>query len=603
MRKTSLSALSCLAATLLLQSACQSPLDQSSEAELLKQTVDRAIERELEGLPPVEERQQTIQEPSEVESALELRRDELDELGPMRDPTELQYEVGRLGPDLTGAEQEVSNLTLQRAIASSVRNNLGLQFASLQPAINESDVVRAEAAFDALFFANFDFTKIDEPTSTPVLMGIPLGTPNRKNDEYRFETGLRQQLTTGAVVELSTSLSRFNNATSGFALDPDPAWTAGLNLGLSQPLLRGFGSEVNTATIRLARNSERDALEGLRRDMLQVVADAETAYWDLVLAWQELAIRQWLVEAGVEVRDKLEGRLELDAKLAEYSDAVARVEERSANVLRTRRRVRAASDELKVIQNDPEVTVASEVVFLPIDDMVTTPISYSLRDAILTAMKWRPEIQQSILLIDDASIREMLADNARLPLLNAFAEVQYLGLEGNAGNAYDELNSADYINYVLGLAFEVPLGNRAAEAGFRQARLERSASIIGYRQAVQNVVLDVKNALRDVVTNYELLSATRSSRVAAAENLRTLQAEEETLAGLTPEFLNLKLNRQENLAEARFLEVQALVAFDQAVARLYQAMGIGLAMNQIDVELVDVRAGDGSDDDIDAADR
>ncbi|MCH1932713.1 hypothetical protein L9G16_21460, partial [Shewanella sp. A25] len=87
--------------------------------------------------------------------------------------------------------------------------------------------------------------------------------------------------------------------------------------------------------------------------------------------------------------------------------------------------------------------------------------------------------------------------------------------------------------------------NRAAEAGSRQARLRRSASIIAYQRTVQRVVFDVKDALRDCIANYELIQANRSSRIAAAENLRTLKVEEETLAALTPEFLNLKFQRQD----------------------------------------------------------
>jgi outer membrane protein TolC len=112
----------------------------------------------------------------------------------------------------------------------------------------------------------------------------------------------------------------------------------------------------------------------------------------------------------------------------------------------------------------------------------------------------------------------------------------------------------------------------------------RTQALLGYRQAVQDIVLDVKAALRDVVTNYELIEATRSSRIAQAENLRALLVEEETLAGLTPEFLNLKFQRQESLALARLEEFQALVAFDQAVAGLYRALGVGLSMRNIALE-------------------
>jgi outer membrane protein TolC len=108
--------------------------------------------------------------------------------------------------------------------------------------------------------------------------------------------------------------------------------------------------------------------------------------------------------------------------------------------------------------------------------------------------------------------------------------------------------------------------------------------VVGYQQSVQGVVLDVKTALRDVITDYDLIMATRSLRVAQAENLRTLLVEEETMAGLTPEFLNLKFQRQERLALARTQEVAALANYDKSVASLYRAMGTSLIMKGIEVE-------------------
>jgi outer membrane protein TolC len=580
--------LAALALSALLITACQSPLSDDEEHLLLQRTVDEAVDRETGELPGVDERLNTAQTPSDVESELADRRQELDELSP-DPPTDdgLIADPLDLGPDLTGSDQDSTAISLEAAVRTSVKNNLTIQISRIQPAVNEADVVAAEAVFDSIFFADTAFTKVDQPTTVPILNGIPLGTPFNAARSYRFETGVRRTLTSGGTVEVSTDLTRSENQTPGIDLSPDPAYTAAIRLGVSQPLLRGFGSEVNTSAIRLSQNAERRSIQDLRSDLMQIVAESEAAYWDLALAWHTLNIQGWLVDVGEEVRVVLERRRDFDTTQAQYSDAVARVEQRKADVIRARRSVREASDRLKVLLNDPEVTVGSEDVFVPLDEMVSTPISYSLRDAIVTAITSRPEVQQSILDIDDAEIREVLADNNRLPLLLASAEIAYFGLDDDAGNSYDTLGDGDFIDYFVGLTLEIPIGNREAEAGFRAARLQRSQAVIAYRRTVQNVIFEVKRALRSVLTNYELIAATRSNRVAQAENLRALLAEEETLASLTPEFLDLKFQRQDRLAIARFDEIEALVLFDQAVAELYRAMGIGLDMNQIELEIVD----------------
>ncbi len=567
---------------------CRSPLEREAGEDILRERLGYAIEHQLESLPPAA-LLPTTQPPAEVERALEGRRAELDAIGPRLDTPPEKHD---LGPDLTGAPQQRVSVNLRSAVVTAVGNNLSIQVARLQPAINEADVAAAEAAFDAVFVAGVDLSKIDEPTPTPVIGGVlPIGTPASVSDQARFATGVRKPLTTGGEIFVATEVDYLNNRTPGFDFFPDPSHASAVRIGLTQPLLRGFGASVNTATIRLSRNLERSALQQLRLDLLGLLADTEGAYWDLVLAWHELTINEWLVEVGIQVRDVMERRRDFDTRLAEYSDAVARVEERRGDVIAGRRLIRAASDRLKGLMNDPELSVGSEALLVAADTLVDAPIRYDLREAITTAIGNRPEIQQAILAIDDATVRQELADNERLPLLNLSAEMAYFGLEDSLGDSYSRLGEGNFIDYLVGLAFEWPIGNRAAEAGYRRARLERSASVIAYQRAVQDVVLDVKAALRNCVTAYELIHASRSSRIAQAENLRALLVEEETLAGLTPEFLNLKFQRQERLAQAQSEEVRSLAAYNRSVAELYRALGIGLAMNRIELE-VDVAGPD-----------
>jgi outer membrane protein TolC len=561
---------------------CRSPLAPPAETSGLSPTIGAAIEREIESIRAEARTQITAQPPSEVEETLSERRAELEAIGPA---TEARQTPFSLGPDLTGADQREVSLTLKVAVSTAVANDLRVRVAALQPAINREDVINANAAFDFVLFANADMTKIDQPQPVSILNGVLLGTPFRASETYRFETGVSKRFRSGGELTVSTDLTRFRNNSPGFELFPDPAYTGAVRLGLVQPLLRGFGEDVNTATIRLASNAEASSVYQLTSELLALSEDIELNYWNLVFAWKLLEIRQWLVDVGDTVRESLYLRRDFDATPAEYSDAVARVEQRRADVIRARRLLRAASDNLKARMNDPELTVGSEVVLRPVDAFSNTPIDYNLRAIMQAALQNRPEIYQALLGIDDRAVAQMVADNNRLPVLNFAAEVAYFGQDDDSIDAYENTVDRDFIDYILGLAFEYPLGNRAAEANYRRARLERAQAVMAYQQTVQDVVLDVKSALRNVVTNFELIQATRSFRVAQAENLRTLEAEE-PLRGLTPEFLNLKFQRQEGLAEARVQELQALVNFNQSLAALYRSMGTGLRMHQIDIDVV-----------------
>ncbi|MFU8828644.1 MAG: TolC family protein, partial [Phycisphaerales bacterium] len=234
-------------------------------------------------------------------------------------------------------------------------------------------------------------------------------------------------------------------------------------------------------------------------------------------------------------------------------------------------------DALKIQMNDPAYPIESEVLLMPVDEPIRTPIEFSFFDAVTTALGRRPEIEQAILTINDSAIRMSVADNARLPRLNLAAQANFNGLDSNFGGALTDQLSGDFTSYLVSLSFEQPLGNRGAEAFFRQRQIERLRAMNSYRIAVQTVLLEVKTSLRNLNTNYQLIEQTRIARLAATENLRTLEVQGETIRGFTPEFLDLQFTRQRALADAELQEMQALVDYTIGLAEYYAATGSSLA--------------------------
>ncbi len=132
------------------------------------------------------------------------------------------------------------------------------------------------------------------------------------------------------------------------------------------------------------------------------------------------------------------------------TEANSFVEQRRADVIRARQRLRKVSDQLKRLMNAPGLEVAGETLVLPSDEPIDAPVRFSLRDAVAKALRYRPELQQALLAIRDASTRQQVADNQRLPLLNVGAAVVFngLGLDG-VDDAYDQLDDFNFIDYVL----------------------------------------------------------------------------------------------------------------------------------------------------------
>jgi len=143
---------------------------------------------------------------------------------------------------------------------------------------------------------------------------------------------------------------------------------------------------------------------------------------------------------------------------------------------------------------------------------------------------------------------------------------------------------SDYVNYLVGLNFQVPLGNRSAEADYQSTRLKKMSSVATYKRGIQQATIEVKKALRNIITNAALMQANKSFRIAQTENLRALIVEEETMGALTPTFLNLKLQTQSGLASARTAELLSIIDYNKAITNLYEAMGTSLEQRQMSLE-------------------
>jgi outer membrane protein TolC len=563
----------------LIAGGCDS-LPPRAASESLRENVIESVRRSLEETSPPAAPEA---EPNPAE-ALSLPEERLGELREMAGPESYMGAEAELGPGLLGPATLGTPLRLAEALSLAIDRDTAVRAVRLSPPIARAQLVAAEAAFDWVLFADVERSFTDQEQPVPVVGMTPVGTGLSRSDGFSGSAGFRKLLTTNGTLELSANLDVFNNSTPGFTRIPDPARTASLDLIFNQPLLRNFGAEVAMADVWLAENALDDAVEQTRQVFFDTLTEVQLAYWNLHQARQRLLIQQRLLERGIDTREALRGRYGFDVTDAELADAAARVETRRGDLIRAQAAVRDASDRLKRLINDPERALLEETVLRAIDEPLTVDLRFDLLEAIAGAIERRPDVRRALIAVRDELIFEDVARNAVLPQLDLFVRLSALGLEDEADDAFEEAAEVDFFNTVFGLSFEYPLGNREALSRERAARLRTLQASIDYRDAVRRAIEDVKIALRTVKTNFRLVRQTRLARIAAAENLRALEVEEQTIRGLTPDFLNLKLNRQEALARAELDEAQARSEYARAVAQAARALGLTLEQSGVEVD-------------------
>lgn len=565
-----------LATTVLV--GCQSQEFHSSE-QTLKDAVIASTKRELAESQRYPAPRTTTREDRTPE--LNIKPEFQTELNKMAGPEAYDASKFPMTEDLNGQPAATVLVSLEKVVRATAENNLAVQFARIGPAISQAQIVAAEAAFDWTIFASSSYSMTDSPQAASSTSGFSFGSSVNRQNALSTQLGVRRNLITGGRFTLQQDLGYSDNKTPDLTVRPDPSSALAFTAQFDQPLLKGFGSEVATAEIKLARNAERNAIANLKRDLLRQVTDAEKTYWQLVQTHRDLLILQRLLERGIEVRDQLKARQALDATPAVIAEATARVEARRADVLRAQTALRQLSDRLKTLMNDPELVIGSEAMLVPADDAPDQPIAFSLYEGIMSGIAQRPEITQSILSIDDQSIRQQVAMNARLPQLDLRLQAKYNALESSPANSYSNIMNGQFIDYLVGLVFERPIGNRKAEADLRRSKLQRMQAVIAYRNTVQTVVKDVKDSLDRIQLNYRLISQTKTGRIAASEALRTFLVEKNLTKGYTVDRLNTEFSRQESLASAERAENQALAEYNQSIADYYLATGQSLERNNI----------------------
>jgi outer membrane protein len=378
--------------------------------------------------------------------------------------------------------------------------------------------------------------------------------------------------------------------------DSRNTYVSNFGLQINQPLLRNFGSDVNNANIYLAQRDYRESLSQFKQDVMKAVSDVEEAYHALALERTNVEIQERLVVASQQTFDVIWDRRTIDATKASMYQALSALESRETELLVAQRTYREASDKLKVLMNDPDLDPRSNILINPVDRPLGEPFNCDVNDCIDIALRQRPELQRARLAVERADITVHLQRNALLPKLDLVAGMTTNGIGTDAGNSIgNNFNPASDIDFKFGLTFEIPLGNRAAEAELQRKLLERKQQVTTMVQIAQTVMQDVRTQARSVLSSYAELQKRDRVRIDSANELQGI-LEIEEIRGRTPEFLQLKLDSQQRLATAEQAVVQALVNYNVSIERLELAKGTLLEFNHISLDRPPAKFNQGLDD-------
>ncbi len=488
---------------------------------------------------------------------------------------------------LRGPEVQIvdTNQLVYRALARSPR----IQAISQTPLIREQQVNEAQTVFDPVSFVQTQFQDRVDPVGDNLSVTND-GTNFLDDHIWSADLGVRRKTETGAEYEVNQRLG-FRNSNSAF-FNPQDQGTATLSLNVTQPLLKGRGRYYNRSQILIAQANGNIAWNTFTDELQEEIKKTVAAYWQLYFDRAVYLQKQRNVQRASEILSKLEGRAGLDSLPSQIARARAAVFSRKTDLANAMRNIRNSETELRRLTADSDWQANQRVEMLPTEIPQLTGPEYDLGQVITTALENRPEIKETLERSRIVAVQRDISLNELLPELSLLFGTYVSTLQGESqlGDAFIDQFGGVKPGYSVGLEFELPFGNRAAQSRLAQRKLQLAKIKAEVDETAQNVIAESQIALRRVLSARETLAsaeqAIRAAQLDLQQNLERWDAfalvEGDIAEGQTPTtVLDQLLDSQERLTAAELVYAQAELELKTSEVELQAAMGTLLIRHEI----------------------
>jgi len=480
----------------------------------------------------------------------------------------------------SGQESKIP-ITLEECILGALKNNLNIAVEVLNPELADISASMEKE----IFLPSLSFNYGTQETNNPSFSWIDAAEKvTSMVDDYGVQ--LEQLFPTGG--SLSVSLYSYKSDSNRKFQTINPRYGSSLSFNLSQPLLKDFGFKVTRKEIIVANNNTQISEANFKESLIQTIYNVEEAYWELVFSIENLKAKKQSLKLALDLLAKNKKEVEVGVLAPiEVLSAESEVAAREADIIEAEYLVKNNEDTLKTIIN----LVAEEDIkiknIIPVDEPTYKEKDISLDEALLIGMQNRSDLKASRIDIKSKDVELSYAKNQLLPGLSFDVSYWSPGVSGTqilyqdnnpltdvvVGNTF----SFAYKNWSVGLTLSIPVATIFSRAQFAQAKVNFKQAKFKLQNDEQQAFLEIRNAVRDVMSNYKRVHAYKTASELAE---KTLAAEEKKLiVGLSTNYTVLQYQR--DLANAKSAEIRAVIDYNLSLAVLEKTLGTTLESKDI----------------------
>jgi outer membrane protein TolC len=364
---------------------------------------------------------------------------------------------------------------------------------------------------------------------------------------------------------------------------------------------------VNLKPVVVARNNKKLSDLQFEASVIDLVANAESSYWDLVFAQKNIEVATRALDLAQKLVHDDERQIQIGSmapsdKITAES-AVAQREFQKVATVYTNDQIQ---DQVKrYISNVPDAAFALAKLY-PIDT-IPSPKDTDLlpiADAVKYALENRVEMRQADVQLQNHDLDVMYTTNQLLPSLTVSAGYSQYGVggvqrqllvddhgqvigsnpvkDGGLGDAFGQLGGFNYRGYRVGFSLQVPLSNKPALSDNARALADRRNAQNQKDLTAQNIALQVRNADSQVQMARAQIVAAQKAKDLANQTL-TADSKKMQLGTLAAPQLVITTDQQ-NLAQVETSEIQSLIAYAKALVLYDHALGRTLQRHNIEIQ-------------------
>ena len=482
--------------------------------------------------------------------------------------------------------EPVIPLDLMRSIEMAVANNFQIRASELDPKIAKARQKAASGKFDPTLEISYTRDEnLQELRTLNTELEVPSPAPgNPTPDLFARRTGnvasssIAGLTPWGLTYDLATSLTwdTSSQRSSDFI-----RYDTFFGLGITQPLLKNFGTNANLAEIRIARADRAISGWQLRGEITDVVTETIRVYSELCFSLENLAVekRSRALAAQLVADNRKRAEIGVMAPL-DVLQAQADLASREERVLTARRAAADNENFLKQLITD-DVARISDIRLRPAPPRLPAfPAADRTRD-LPRAFELRPDYRQALLDIQKRNIAVVFNRNQSLPRLDLVASFGINGIDKDLASSWERaLGGRDNnLAWSVGAIFSIPIPNRSGTGTLEVAQLEAARALMALKTLEQRILVEADNAAGQIQTTAQRIQAAEAARTLAAA---TLEAAQTRLAsGTTTTFEVLQFQR--DLASAEVNELRARA--DHIIALAQYARAVGTTLENLGIQV------------------